>query len=52
MSTGLPPGVDGALKSSSSGVLGPGDGGDHSQEELDEESEYGETTLSSSGYVV
>ena len=52
MWTSLPPSVDGALKSSSGGVLGPGDGGDDSQEELDEESEYGETTLSSSGYVV
>ena len=26
--TGLPPGVDGALESSSGGVLRPGDGGD------------------------
>ena len=34
----LPPGVNGALKSSSGGILGPGDGGDDSQEELDEES--------------
>ena len=36
---GLPPGVDSALESSSGGVLGPSDSGDHSQEELDEESE-------------
>ena len=36
---GLPPGVNGALESSSGGVLGPGDGGDDSREELDEESE-------------
>ena len=34
----MPPGVDGALKSSSGGVLGPGDSGNDSREELDEES--------------
>ena len=52
MWTGFPPSVDRALESSSGGVLGPGDGGDDSREELDEESEWGETTISSSGYVV
>ena len=36
---GVPPGVDGALESLSGGVFGPGDDGDDSQEELDEESE-------------
>ena len=36
---GLPPGVDGALESSSGGVLGLGDSGDDSREELDEEVE-------------
>ena len=38
MWTGVPPGVDSALESSSGGVLGPGDGGDASLEKLDEES--------------
>jgi len=39
MQMSLPPGGDGTLESSSGGVLGPGDGGDDSQEESDEESE-------------
>ena len=39
MWTGMLLGVDGALESSSGGVFGPGDDGDDSQEELDEESE-------------
>lgn len=54
MRTALPSGVDGALESSSGGVLGPGDSGDDSREESDEEYEEGEATLSlsSSGYVV
>ena len=39
MWTGLLSGVDGTLESSSSGVLGPGDGGDDSRVELDDESE-------------
>ena len=36
---GLHSGVNGTLKFLSGGVLGPGDGGDGSQKELDEESE-------------
>ena len=39
MWTGSPPDIDGALKSLSGGVLGLGDDGDDSQEELDDESE-------------
>ena len=39
MWTGLPPSVDGVHDSSSGGVLGAGDGGDDSQEELGDESE-------------
>jgi len=39
MWTGLPPGVDDGLESSSGEVLGPGNGGYDSREELDEESE-------------
>ena len=39
MWTGLLPGVDSALESSMGGVLGPGDGSDHSREDLDDESE-------------
>ena len=38
MWTGVLLGVDCALESLSSGVLGPGDSGNNSQEELDEES--------------
>ena len=39
MWTGLPPSVDGVRDSSSGGVLGAGDSGDDSQEELGDESE-------------
>src|SRR6201996_3645023 len=39
MWTGLPPSVDGVCDSSSGGVLGAGDGGNDSQEELGDESE-------------
>ena len=46
------PSVDGVRDSSSGGISGPGDGSNYSQEGLDDESKYGNTTLSSSGYVV
>jgi len=54
---GLPPGVDGALKLLSGGVLGPGDstdGADDSREDLDEESDWRDITLCLlySGYVM
>ena len=57
MWTGLPPGVDGVLELLSGGVLGPGDsadGADDSGEDLDEESDWRDITLSLlySGYVV
>ena len=52
MWTGLSLGVNGALVSSSGDVLGPGDGGDDLCVELDAESEEGDTTVSSSWYVV
>ena len=51
MWTALPLSVDGTLESSSDGILGPGDSGDDSREGLDEESEHGETILSSPGCV-
>ena len=47
-----PPGVNGALESTSGGVLGLGDGGHDSREDSDDESERGETSLLSSRYVV